>query len=530
MANDNSDLDVFDSIAPKTQPSPDDLLEPEETTAPTRVMMGGTPRSVKPPPPPPASRPSLPALDAARLSSPSASRMPPPPPVSRPNVPSSAPGSAALLAGSGRVASSLPPPVAPPMRIGSVPPPPRRSAPVPPPQAAPSAPPPSAPSASSEPRPPMGSLRPMTLSSASEPPASDVAKPKSRAKLVLLAAAAMLSVAGVATGAMLLTPRTGSLKVYVAGPGGTDVGPVDIYVGEQKVCTSSPCFVKDLEPGIHDVYAESVGYAPAATKGVEITAGGTATFDVALAEPGTGIEVAASHDAITLHIDGKEIGPLPQKIGTLSPGDHTLRFVGSDRYEPVSRTVTVVPNKLENLGTIALPVAKGKATVDAASDVRVRLVPAAGDPIALEPGQTSMDLDPSKQWKLQACKPGHDMFETPVVFEAGKAEKTFRVELSGDGKGLPDWCGSKEKGRGGSTTTPAAPPAAGDGPGKVSFNSIPPGAAVLLDGRPVGRTPVSGVSVPPGSHSVVFIHPEKGRKAAGVTVKAGQSTGVGVRF
>jgi len=53
---------------------------------------------------------------------------------------------------------------------------------------------------------------------------------------------------------------------------------------------------------------------------------------------------------------------------------------------------------------------------------------------------------------------------------------------------------------------------------------------VLLDGRPVGRTPVSGVSVPPGSHSVVFIHPEKGRKAAGVTVKPGQSTGVGVRF
>ncbi len=375
----------------------------------------------------------------------------------------------------------------------------------------------------------MGSLRPMTLSSASEPPVSDVAKPKSRAKLVLLAAAAMLSVAGVATGALLLTPRTGSLKVYVAGPGGTDVGPVDIYVGEKKVCSSSPCFVKDLEPGIHDVYAESVGYAPAATKGVEINAGATATFDVALAEPGTGIEVAAAHADVTLHVDGKEIGPLPQKIGTLSPGEHTLRFVGSDRYETVTRTVTVVPNKLENLGTIALPVAKGKATFNASPDVRVRLVPATGDPIVLESGQASMEVDPSKQWKVQACKPGQDLFETPVVFEAGKAERTFRIELSGDGKDLPDWCGSKDKGRG-APATPAAPPAAGDGPGKVSFNSIPAGAAVLVDGRPVGRTPVAGVSVTPGSHSVVFIHPEKGRKTAGVTVKPGQSTGVGVRF
>jgi serine/threonine-protein kinase len=340
----------------------------------------------------------------------------------------------------------------------------------------------------------------------------------------------MLSVAGVATGALLLTPRTGSLKVYVAGPGGSDVGPVDIYVGEQKVCSSSPCFVKDLAPGIHDVYAESVGYAPAATKGVEITAGGTATFDVALAEPGTGIEVVGAHADITLHIDGKEIGLLPQKIGTLSPGEHTLRFVGSDRYEAVTRTVTVIPNKLEDLGAIALPVAKAKATFDAAADVRVRLVPATGDPIAIESGQASMDLDPSKQWKLQACKPGQDLFETAVVFEAGKPEKTFRVELSGDGKDLPDWCLSKDRGRGAPTTPAAGSAPRADGPGKVSFNSIPAGAAVLVGGRPVGRTPVSGVSVPPGSHNVVFIHPEKGRKTAGVTVKAGQSTGVGVRF
>lgn len=518
MANDHpiSDLDVFDSIPPKTQPS-DDLLELDEVTPPAGLLMGRVSRSVKPPPP--ASRPSLPAVPQSALRMP-----PPPPPASHPSVPS-APGSAALLASSGRVATALPPPVAPPQRIGSVPPPPRRSAPPPAPVTA-SAPPLSEPYES---RSPMGSLRPMTLSSASEPPASVASRPNSRAKLVLLAAA-MLSVAGVATGALILTPRTGSLKVYVAGPGGSDVGPVDIYVGQQKVCSSSPCVVEDLEPGIHDVYAESVGFAPAATKGVEITAGSTATFDVALAEPGTGIEVAAAHADITLHIDGKEIGLLPQKIGTLSPGDHTLRFVGSDRYEVVTRTVSLVSNQLEDLGTIALPVTKGKASFDATTGVRMRLVPATGDPIALESGQASMDLDVSKQWKLQACKPGHDLFETPLVFEAGKAEKTFRVELSGDGKDLPDWCLSKDKGREGPTTSAAASAPRAEGPGKVSFNSIPAGAAVLVGGRPVGRTPVSGVSLPPGSHNVVFIHPEKGRKTAGVTVKAGKSTGVGVRF
>jgi serine/threonine-protein kinase len=52
----------------------------------------------------------------------------------------------------------------------------------------------------------------------------------------------------------------------------------------------------------------------------------------------------------------------------------------------------------------------------------------------------------------------------------------------------------------------------------------------LLDGKPVGRTPLSGVKVSAGTHALVFVHPEKGRKAASVTVNAGQSRGVGVRF
>lgn len=224
------------------------------------------------------------------------------------------------------------------------------------------------------------------------------------------------------------------------------------------------------------------------------------------------------------------MGPLPQKLGNLTPGEHTLRFAGTERYKDITRTVNVLPNKLENLGSIALPVAKGRATFETDEQgVRMRLVPADGEPRSIEEGQSSVDLDPSKQWKLQACKPGHDLFETPVSFEDGKAEKTFQLELSGDGEDLPDWCGGEQKGPAGPASPVAPKPGAGAA-GNVSFNSIPPGAAVLLDGRPVGRTPLAGISVPAGSHSVVFIHPEKGRKSAGVTVKPGQRTGVGVRF
>jgi hypothetical protein len=36
--------------------------------------------------------------------------------------------------------------------------------------------------------------------------------------------------------------------------------------------------------------------------------------------------------------------------------------------------------------------------------------------------------------------------------------------------------------------------------------------------------------VSPGTHTITFIHPEKGRKSTSVTVKAGETKGVGVRF
>ena len=65
--------------------------------------------------------------------------------------------------------------------------------------------------------------------------------------------------------------------------------------------------------------------------------------------------------------------------------------------------------------------------------------------------------------------------------------------------------------------------------GTLNINSIPR-ANVVLDGRPMGMTPVMGVSVTPGNHTVVFVHPEQGRKVAGANVQAGGTATVGVRF
>jgi hypothetical protein len=53
---------------------------------------------------------------------------------------------------------------------------------------------------------------------------------------------------------------------------------------------------------------------------------------------------------------------------------------------------------------------------------------------------------------------------------------------------------------------------------------------VILDGKPLGTTPKTGLSVPAGNHTVVFVHPEHGRKARSVKVEAGKSATAAVRF
>jgi hypothetical protein len=76
-------------------------------------------------------------------------------------------------------------------------------------------------------------------------------------------------------------------------------------------------------------------------------------------------------------------------------------------------------------------------------------------------------------------------------------------------------------------STPSAPAAGGQG--TLSFNSLPI-SSVVLDGRPIGNTPLTGVRVSAGPHTVLFVHPDGGRAVRRVTVAAGGTQSVGVRF
>lgn len=67
-----------------------------------------------------------------------------------------------------------------------------------------------------------------------------------------------------------------------------------------------------------------------------------------------------------------------------------------------------------------------------------------------------------------------------------------------------------------------------EGLGALDLSSNPP-ASLVLDGRPLGRTP-RVVQLSSGPHTVVFVHPERGRMSVTVNVRAGRTTNASANF
>ncbi|HEY5372706.1 MAG TPA: PEGA domain-containing protein, partial [Polyangiaceae bacterium] len=357
-----------------------------------------------------------------------------------------------------------------------------------------------------------------------------------------------LLLVGAGAGVMFLMPKKGSMVLTVAGPGNKPIDTVEVYVDGAKKCEASPCRVVDLAAGTHLVKVTAAGYQPTADQAVKISSGDEAVQNISLtrASDGTGIRVTAEGRGIKLSVDGKEVGPLPQELKDLSPGDHLVHLDGGDRYESFEKHVTVETDQMQTIEP-KLRVKKGLATIklgDNADGAKVLLV-SGSERRPLPTLPITVDISVDKPYSVVAIKKGYGDFEEKVAFEDGQAERTFVVNLSASGSGssstsTPD------------TATPAptpvtpvhstspsptpavatprpAPAAAATGNGTLNMNAIP-ASNVLLDGRPMGLTPKMGVSVAPGPHTVMFVNAEKGRKSQSVTVVSGKTSTVVVRF
>jgi serine/threonine-protein kinase len=372
----------------------------------------------------------------------------------------------------------------------------------------------------------------------------------SRAPLFIMAAAVV--VLGAVLG-LLLRPAKGTLIVTVSGVGSRSIDAVEVVVDGDVMCNASPCRV-DLKAGTHLVQARAAGHQSAAEIAIVITGGQEAVHNVTLQRTGgTGIKVTAQGAGLKLYVDGNEIGPLPQELPDMSPGEHSIRVAGNDRYAPYEQRINVQVGQMEAIGPLSLRVVKGLATVQAgtgAAEAKVTLE-SGNDRRTLPELPVRLDIPTDRDHTLVAMRRGYSTYREKLVFEDGAAEKVFVVSLTKIGEEAPTGTTPTEpepatpQQPSPTTPTAAAPPvrtptapqepkapapaaATPSGTATLNINSIPR-SNVLLDGKPIGQTPKIGLTVSAGTHTVVFIKDEE-RKTSTITVPEGGNKTVAVRF
>jgi serine/threonine-protein kinase len=336
----------------------------------------------------------------------------------------------------------------------------------------------------------------------------------------------------------VMLPKKGGLTVTVAGgPGNKELAAVEVIVDNKVRCRASPCELPSLKSGTHYVEVRAAGYQATAKSAVAIVGGQTAVHNVQLIRAGTGIKVFGEGSGLTLLVDGKEFGPLPQELREMEPGEHVIQVAGGPRYEIFTQRIIVDPDRMTPIGPIRLKVTKGLATIRAgqgAEEAEVTLK--VGDSRrVLPPLPVRLEVETDRSHILIAKRRGYAAFEEPITFEDGQAEKTIEITLTERAtedptarKRRPVPGGSTSARGEGQEAAEEAPEPEPTGSATLTLTSTPP-SNVLLDGKPLGTTPLRDISVEPGTHRVIFIHGAE-RKPKTVEAGPGTSQTVSVNF
>jgi hypothetical protein len=338
-----------------------------------------------------------------------------------------------------------------------------------------------------------------------------------------------------------LRPRTGSLVVTALGPGNRAVDDVTIFIDGKPLCDISPCRIKGLTPGEHTLRASAQNLASQAEETVAISAGDEATYNIDLLAVAPevragGMRVPAGETPLTLFVDGKRVGRLPQEVSGLSGGKHWIKLDPEDGGDTIEKSVNVLPGE-----TIEV---EPKAAKRDKALVTIRLSPGSEgaavtfDDAFLLDFPAELELEPSSVHTLSATKAGYEDLNLEVRVTEGETEKLIDVALSPlDGRPAADGNASKKPRPAKAARKPAAKPAttaptqlADSTQGLLNISSVPP-SQIILNGRPLGSTPKTGISVPGDSlQTIVFVHPKMGRRRAQKFVPAGKERTVSIRF
>jgi hypothetical protein len=336
--------------------------------------------------------------------------------------------------------------------------------------------------------------------------------------------------------ALALRSRSGSLVVTALGPGNRAVDDVTIFIDGKPLCDVSPCRIKGLSPGVHTLRAGAPNLASQAEETVEISAGDEATYNIDLLAVAAevragGLRVAASDTPLTLYVDGKRVGRLPQEVSGLSSGKHWIKLDPEDGGAVIEKSVNVLAGETVQVEPKAAKRDKALVTIRLSPGSEGALV--TFDDAFLLDFPAELELEPNTVHTLSATKPGYEDLAMDVRVAAGEAEKLVDVSLS-----PLEPSSAPRKARPKVVRKPAAakPAAAASAQvadatqGLLNISSVPP-SQIILNGRPLGSTPKTGITVPGDSlQTIVFVHPKMGRRRAQKFVPAGKERTVSIRF
>ncbi|MGC4070094.1 MAG: PEGA domain-containing protein [Polyangiaceae bacterium] len=180
----------------------------------------------------------------------------------------------------------------------------------------------------------------------------------------------ILLVGMAAFAAVMLLPSNGSIVVAVSGPGNRAIDSVQVLVDGKKLCDTSPCVANGIPAGTHFIKVQAPGYATPSAHAVKVVRGDEAVVNLQLSPAGEGtvLKVSGEGAGLKLFIDGKDMGPLPQEVKDLTPGDHTIRVDGGSRFEAYEEKVTIVADQARSIGPLALKVRRGTANIEAGAN------------------------------------------------------------------------------------------------------------------------------------------------------------------
>jgi hypothetical protein len=370
-------------------------------------------------------------------------------------------------------------------------------------------------------------------------PLSWLANPRARR---LLGAAAVLFFL-LALLLISLRPRSGSLVVTALGPGNRAVDDVTIFVDGKPLCDISPCRIKGLSPGMHTLRASAPNLASQAEETVEISAGDESTYNIDLLAVAPevragGMRVPATDSPLTLFVDGKRVGRLPQEVSGLSGGKHWIKLDPEDGGDTIEKSVNILPGQTVEV--------EPKAARRDKALVTIRLSPGSEgaavtfDDAFLLDFPAELELEPNSVHSLAASKAGYEDLTLEVKVAPGETEKLIDVALSpldgkqagGDGNAAPKKARAAKAARKAvaKPATTANTQLADSTQGLLNISSVPP-SQIILNGRPLGSTPKTGITVPGDSlQTIVFVHPKMGRRRAQKFVPAGKERTVSIRF